>query len=106
MRYIAIRDINRIIWKLQFSNKSSISGGTMPGIADVSTELHDINTSIVKLNETLKTSTSTIYRGIILAAKIQSAQTDYERNTAIKEADDFLIQITQNEKNQNGGEND
>ena len=67
----------------------------MPGVDDISAELHDINENIVKLNETIQNSAATIYRGILFSAKIQSAQSDYERNTAMKEADDFLNQITQ-----------
>ena len=67
----------------------------MANITEINNELHDINTNIVNLNNTIQTSVATIYRGIISAAKIQAAQSDYERNTAIKEADDYLKQITQ-----------
>ena len=70
-------------------------------MGDIAAELHEINQNLVKLNDSLQNSTSTIYLGIISAAKIESAQTDFERNTAMKEADDFLKEI-----NQIGGTND
>ena len=62
----------------------------MSDMAEISAELHDINQNLVKINETIQISTTTLYKGIISAAKIQSAQTAFERNTAMKEADDFL----------------
>jgi len=62
----------------------------MSDSSDISTELQDINANLTKLNDTIQTTAITLYKGIIWAAKMQSAQTPYERNTAIKEADDFL----------------
>ena len=62
-------------------------------MGDISDELSDINQNLVKLKEAIQSSTSAIYRGIISAAKIQSAQNAYERNTAVKEADDFINQL-------------
>ena len=62
---------------------------------DIAVELHDINQNLIKLNDTIQISTSTLYKGIISAAKIQSAQNAFERNTAMKEADDFINQISQ-----------
>ena len=76
----------------------------MPDVADVPTELHDINSNLVKLNETILNSTLTIYRGKISAAKIQAAQNLFDRNTTIKEAEDYLDKISV-EINQNGGQN-
>ena len=70
----------------------------MADLTELVSELHDINTNLEKLNDTMQASTLTIYRGIISAAKIQSAQSLYDRNSAIKEADDYINQI--------GGEND
>jgi len=67
----------------------------MADLTELNSNLHDINQNIVSLKNEIQTSAVTIYRGIISAAKIQAAQSDYERNTAIKEADDFLKQITQ-----------
>jgi len=67
----------------------------MPDITELTAELHDININLVKLNNIIQTSAETIYKGILSSAKIQAAQNDYERNTAIKEADDYLKQITQ-----------
>jgi site-specific DNA-adenine methylase len=52
--------------------------------------LNEINTNLVELNNTIKSSTEAIYKAIISSAKIQSAKDDYERNTAIKEADDYI----------------
>jgi len=72
----------------------------------ISVELHDINLNLAKLNDTIQFTALTIYRGLISAAKIQSAQNAFERNTAMKEADDFLNQIEQKETNFNGGKND
>ena len=67
----------------------------MANTNELAAELHDINKNLVKLNEMIQISTATIYRGIVSSAKIQAAQSDYERNTAIKEADDYLKQLTQ-----------
>lgn len=53
-------------------------------------ELQEINEKLSELKDTIQISTSTIYKGIICAAKIQSAKDAYERNSAIKEADDFI----------------
>jgi len=69
----------------------------MADITELASEFSDINANLVNLNKTIQTSAEIIYRGIISSAKIQAAQNDYERNTAIKEADDYLKQIIQEE---------
>ena len=69
----------------------------MPDWVELSAELHDINQNLVNLNNTIKTSTETIYRGIISAAKIQAAENLFDRNTAINEADEYLKQIIHEE---------
>jgi len=67
----------------------------MADITEPAAELRNINLNLEKLNKTIQNSATIVYRGIISAAKIQSAQNDYQRNTAIKEADDFLDEINQ-----------
>jgi len=67
----------------------------MPENADIPAGLHELNESIEKINEIIRISAVNVCKGIIHSAKIQSAQNLFERNTAIKEADDFLEQISE-----------
>ena len=67
----------------------------MADLTELAAELRDINENLVNISNSIKNSTETIYKGIISSAKIQAAQNDFDRNTAINEADEYLKQITQ-----------
>jgi len=69
----------------------------MTDIKKLTEEIHalrqDTKRDISQMAVTLKVAVIAVYSGNILAAKLQSAKTDYERNEIIKEAGKILTDL-------------
>jgi len=56
----------------------------------IAAELRAIRQNTYVLTKALHTAIVAIYSGNIIAARIQSAKTDYERNEVLKQANEIL----------------